>query len=638
MKIFKILVKILKYFSVFFIITDVYPDLYEQKFICENIIEQTTDIRYQNFANRIKIFADQKNDCINSPRFNFCILDAKDSSKCYQNKEFSLLVTDTNSSTKEIKFDEEFLNESIDPLLNNLSIKYVIEKIIKDSNTITKAHLVIPTVDGNLKLATRDIKIDSHNTIPTCTQDNDVSNYEDCVYRTSHNSKILASVLGANITCIRDGIYNQFFKIDPCNKSFSFITNVWNFRNYLENSVIAVITLYVITIGFQILASLSNQNSESREAWDIRKAILVVLKVIFVFYFSIGLSSSDERGISNTVNKINGIEEIVLPLSLEIIDKISNTIFSNFSNTKYSQTGLCNFSPISNYSDFRFYMWDILECRLLYYLGSNSILGKFNDISWNLNIENIQSETKYTQPINNISHDWVPSSLEKAGNLNLLTVIGYMLLIPNFQIHIVLILLFLVLVLLSFIMLLIAGYILSILIIFLIGYISPILVLFFLFKTTENIFFASCRVLFSCILLPLFLSALLPIVFTIYDSYLQDSCEFNINKYILRDFHKTHNQEFYTFTIASNGNTTCKDSLMYQLQEYFYGHNWARYTFLVFFHWIKIVVHNSLIADFFQLLFINILFLIILQKFTQFISRSFNIGSIESTGNLFSLK
>ncbi|MBF8246876.1 MAG: type IV secretion system protein [Rickettsia sp.] len=607
----------------------IFANILEQKYLCTKPLpEETTDIRYQNFFNRIQIFADDPNECNQSEIFHFCILDLNDSSKCYEETEKWFLSSNTSQS----KSLSSIVN--LDPLFNDLEIKYIKEENSNDFQK--KISLAIATVDGDLKLVSRTIETKARVPEPPKCGAKNFHSTKDCIFKSLSDSQILSGILGANILCIRDGIYNQFLKENECSTTADnnsvLINNVWNFRSKIERAVTAVIILYVIVIGFQILGGLSNQDSQSQEEWDTRKAIVAAIKIIFVLYLSIGFKISDSS--SENPSKVNAVEQFILPISFEIIDKISVMVFNVFlskNSTNQDDIHLCKFD-IKKYSDSRFHMWDSFECRMLYYLGSNSVIGKFKDVKTKLeNVENITinhlGTVNSSQAIGMsvIDNQYSPDSLSDLGNLNLFTVLGYMLLIPNLQIHIVFILLFLIYVILSYLFFFIAIYLISTLVLFLVGYLSPILVIFFLFKNTEYIFLESCKLIFSCILLPIVLVGFVSIILSLYDAFLQPECEFQKSNYIL-NVDSQKNQTFSTFTISSRSNV-CKNSMWYQVQEYFYGHHWKNFGFL-FWNWSALIVKANLITNFFQILFLNIIFLMMLQKISEFLGNSFSFGKL----------
>ncbi len=622
--------------------------------------ENTLDPRYHDILDHIEIVSEDLYGCNHNSTFRFMLFytippESVENTSGEYIKKFSGIEGTLSNIGESYFFDQDSFHDRegtnisensnfvqysekysfVSSLFHGLEIRYLSDQYGN--------YLTIPTVDGWLKIASRSKSTAVSKGIggigfspESCTG----SPIPDCFVNSVGKSQILYGNLGTIINCMINNINYILFPVRSQDmncipNSSAFLNSFPYFQNYMKQFVFAALTLYIMFYGFQILLNLSDQNREGLLSNS--EIFMAIMKVVFVIYLSIGLpnfdinnkdsesAENDRNGLSVSF-RVNGIEEYVLPITLGLINQVSEFVFSSL---LVSNNNLCNFER-GRYVDINYYLWDIVECRILSILGVNSITDNFQEgflEAHNISLEGTNFSLENTLGV--FHNPNAPSSLKVMDNLNIFTVIGYMMLIPNFYIHISASVLFAVVVIFIYIFLFVTSYLMSIFVIYLSLYLSPILIPSLLFDKTRHLFEGWYRILVSFVVLPIVTAAFVAIILFFYDQILSPGCSYSRQDYIYEpsseDIH-IPSQKFSTFKIGYNfTEKQCSDSILYQLIEYYYGHNWSKYKFLFIFSFPKLTHLSSLMTNLFQLLYVNILFALLSTRFLGFLKGFLNI-------------
>ncbi len=193
------------------------------------------------------------------------------------------------------------------------------------------------------------------------------SNVGNCYKRAYDNSKTALVITSPIIECIKEMTTTLLIGGDVC--SFDDIyhlvdsskresSSFFQFQQGMYKAVTAFLTIYVIIYGFKIILL----GSAPPKA----EMVNFVIKIIFVFYFSVGISTHPYGG--SDYSRLDGMIEWAFPFLLGGINELAGWIMSA------STSQLCSFDSGSYKEGFTYLsLWDSLDCRVTHYLGLDAI-------------------------------------------------------------------------------------------------------------------------------------------------------------------------------------------------------------------------------------------------------------------------
>jgi type IV secretion system protein VirB6 len=351
-----------------------------------------------------------------------------------------------------------------------------------------------------------------------------------CAYRASAVSKASISISTTIIECIREMLTKLLISKQVCNIGDVKIGDginradsaFYQFQVNMQRTVMALLTLYVMFIGFKILLA-------GEELPKTGELIMYIVKLILVIYFSVGIN------INGGTTRFDGMSSLVFPLLLGAASEIATWIMNA------TPSGLCRFLPSEYPADMGYIaLWDSLDCKVLNYVGIDVITTMH------------QGHTSGDPLGNNI-----PPYL--------------FLLIPAIyfgQMNLVLLAISYPLVVLSLAAYLVNSFAVCMIAISILGILAPIYVPMSLFKQTKGYFEGWYTLMISFVLQPVVVIGFMTLMFSLYDIGFYGTCkyvemeikvqdankEIRTKKLFVVDNEKTH----YESEEAYNG---CKESL-----------------------------------------------------------------------------
>lgn len=393
-----------------------------------------------------------------------------------------------------------------------------------------------------------------------------------CYDADSNHSRSIFNFSGVAYQCLTETLERTFYLNTPsCPNDYGVnqnIVNIFvNFQNKMRNTVSAAIVLYVIFFAIKILLG------EIRP--KLSTAAMFIMKIILVFYFSVGLGPMNY--INGNPSQNNGVVTWILPLFKSASMNLASIVF-NAGNTKE----LCLFNA-SSYSSGRGYysIWDSIDCRIAHYFGLGGV--------WNVSpkLDQYPYTTKIPPnvtplgrlPDNKSRH--TPSVFSNADVFLFFALIsglingGFIILVLFSSVS------FLIFV--SILLGTISSILVCIVTFYAIVYLSPIFVPMSLFNHTKGYFDAWVRILISLTLQPLVLLGFLSFMLLIMDSFIFNGCSFITNTYTIPSYSGMMTREFDFFRLGYTGDSSvCKASPGFAFYKYYTGKGWFSISLLLF--------------------------------------------------------
>ena len=329
----------------------------------------------------------------------------------------------------------------------------------------TTVCVFLDTIDGSMPLTCKELA-----GTPSTTPSN--PNYEDtskACFGKSTNKKSAVSFGGQTIECLRDTLHKSFFGSD-ITKAKNMLKPFSVFQEYMQNTIFAALTLYVVIFGFKIVVN-------PEESAKTQEVFMFVLKIILVMYFAVGTPT---RFFNSHNVSTGGMTNIVLPLLLSAFDSFPNMIYQ----AAGSNGTFCYFDPASYNTGYSYYaMWDSLDCRVGYYMGGQ-----------------------------NNNYGYVLGGLLLSGQIfAFLYALAFIILLLSISLNIIT----------SFVVYLITIYMLV--------YVAPIFIPMVLFDYTKGYFESWCNLLMSYAIQPFILVSFLALAITMFDTSLNGTCKFALS-------------------------------------------------------------------------------------------------------------
>jgi len=295
------------------------------------------------------------------------------------------------------------------------------------------------------------------------------------------------------------------------------------FQNNLRTTVKLLLVLYMVFFGMKII--LSPQPPQKAEIF------MFIIKMVLVTYFSVGFSFGEY---STNTDQSTGVMWIFSSAMKSILQLIEISAYSGTSAT------LCKFE--STYSAGYEYLrvFDFLDCRILYYLGLNSIIASGQFVMGTV--------------LTLLAVLFNPVFL-----MILLLVLVYAFLFISVIIHVV------------------HAFVISIIVLTILIFLAPIFVPMALFQTTKQMFEGWFSNVLGNILQPTILMAFCAFMFNIMDNVAYPGCKYTVNATATANSAQILSQLTGT-TIPSNRTTVwqvepgndpeaCKNSFGYLMQQ-----------------------------------------------------------------------
>jgi type IV secretion system protein VirB6 len=371
-------------------------------------------------------------------------------------------------------------------------------KYMKDPYLVSRYHNFFhslppdaPTGDATLQNATNNVGLSltsssSESGLVSCLSNS-------CYINTMMNTKTLVPIAGPIVSCVQQMLTKVLISQDICsfdqysaiisNSTARSKSTLYAFQDSMRNAVMALLTMYVMFVGFKIL--LGGEIPEKGEL------IKYLVKLILVIYFSIGIN------IQGSDTAVDGMSQWILPIVFDGASAIASWI------THASPSQLCVFSP-SDYAPGYGYLalWDALDCRISNYLGIDQ-LGAYTS-------RNAQGTPDF-DALRATIPPWVILLFPAiySGNLQLvMLVLSYPLLVISTAAYMVY----------AFIVCLISITILAVL--------APVFIPMVLFEYTKSYFDSWVKLIISFVLQPMVVSTFMIVMFTVYDFGFFGTCKF----------------------------------------------------------------------------------------------------------------
>lgn len=241
------------------------------------------------------------------------------------------------------------------------------------------------------------------------------------------------------------------------------------------------LTIYIMIVGFKLILG-------QGEVPPMSEIVMYFVKLILVIYFSVGININGQ-------GRFDGMVQWVFPLLLDAANEMANWVAQS------TPSGLCKF-PINGtiYSDNmgRLALWDTLDCKVMHYLGFDTLTSMFMGGSTGDNLGN--SVPPYVFLL-------IPALISGYINLIMLA-LSYPLVVMSVAAYLVSI----------FSVCLIAITVLAVL--------APIYVPMVLFTQTKGYFEAWYKLMISFTLQPVVVVGFMTVMFSVYDQGFYTGCEF----------------------------------------------------------------------------------------------------------------
>ncbi len=309
-----------------------------------------------------------------------------------------------------------------------------------------------------------------------------------CAYRAEAASKAPISISATIMECIREMLTKLLISKNVCNigsvhqgDSIDRTSSVfYQFQVNMHRTVMALLTLYVMFIGFKILLA-------GEAIPKTGELVMYVLKLVLVIYFSVGIN------INGGSTRFDGMTTLVFPLLMGAASEISVWVMNA------TPSGLCKFLPSEYPADLGYLsLWDALDCKVIHYIGIDAIMTAFQG-------QNSGDPLGYSIP-------------------------PYVfLLIPALyfkQINLVILALSYPLVVMSLAAYLVNSFAVCMIAITILGILAPLYVPMALFQQTKGYFEGWYTLMISFVLQPVVVIGFMTLMFALYDMGFYGTCKY----------------------------------------------------------------------------------------------------------------
>ena len=180
---------------------------------------------------------------------------------------------------------------------------------------------------------------------------------QSCSNNASQQSRSFLPIAGSIVQCVKESIARLFFDTSACGDG-SYTTSYFPvFQDRMRKAIRAALTLYLILFGLKI--ALGHDMPSKGEFFKMGA------KYILVVYFSVGISTG--YGVHNQPIYDDGVTTYMLPFFNNGSASLANMVYSSG-----GANGLCYYDPKDYASEYSYLsMWDSIDCRLMYYMGTN---------------------------------------------------------------------------------------------------------------------------------------------------------------------------------------------------------------------------------------------------------------------------
>lgn len=339
-----------------------------------------------------------------------------------------------------------------------------------------------------------------------------------------------------------------------------------NFQNSLRNAVGAALILYVMFFGIRILLGQVEMKHSSFVGF--------VMKMILVLYFAVGLGPISYT--QGNENQQNGMVTWGLPFLSGMIGDFSSIVF-NASGAK----GLCNFDPSKYPNGYDYYaIWDAIDCRLGYYLGTKMLSGLSNEVSKYPKVATYNPDGATVISFNDKTSKGPPVLSNGSKFAGFIMMQGF-LFAGNIIAFIATLIFFFVFI--SIILSFFSSILVCVLTLYVMLYIAPIFVPMALFNRTKGYFDSWLKMTISVALQPAILVGFLTLMTSIYDTAIYNNCSFVQETYAVPslDGSSTYNMNIYRVATPVASPDSCTSSPGVQMMRYFMGDGWGETQLLI---------------------------------------------------------
>lgn len=345
-----------------------------------------------------------------------------------------------------------------------------------------------------------------------------------CFLRVSQHSMQTNSYSALLIECTREMLMRLLVSQSLCNPLEGNSTNIsesnyfHNFQIYMHRTVMALLTIYIMFIGFSIILG----KSELKSA----EMIIFLIKFVLVAYFSVGINIS---GV-----KFDGITSWLFPIMMKGANELGGIIMNSAMNV----SGMCSFNTEDYGPDYaHIALWDSLDCKTLNYLGISTIAAKMSGSASFHNADALFSPI----PLYLI----LLGPAIKMGNYTLISLLlTYPLMIIAIAAYTI------------------QSTVVCMIMIVVLAYFAPIFVPMALFDYTKNYFESWFKLMFSFVLQPVVTISFICIMYGVFDQFYNTNCLYNQNMVDgKKSFWINQNQSSY----SENDWKKCSGSIGYWL-------------------------------------------------------------------------
>lgn len=396
--------------------------------------------------------------------------------------------------------------------------------------------LAMNTIYGNLPLTCQPTATTFTSNVTSAANASPLACFQSsaCTFSLGNShSKVLMSITGLMVECVRDSLNNLFFVPGLCVNNES-LNSFYQVTDYLRKTIGAILTLYVISYAIKLLSSHGFQDGQYSFNFSWGDAILRIIKMLLVVYFTVGVNvfSVFNTGVSKTLQ--NGMIDIALPLLQKTTTDLSSIVFSAGRNNVNG--GLCQFDPATYPAGYTYYaLFDAIDCRIGYYLGYGLV------------------------------YNSMPSSSRTSPNTFAIfkVITAFLLSNPILVVfNVFFIYVFLNVLLVTFV----GSFIVYSVMIAVMVFISPLVVPLVLFEKTKSSFDAWFKMTLSFALQPGMMSIFIAVMFMVYDQAMYGDCVFTQSTYQLGTA-----RTVVAYDISNANTSTCSSSFGWKMYQYYSG-------------------------------------------------------------------
>lgn len=347
------------------------------------------------------------------------------------------------------------------------------------------------------------------------------------------HSKVLMSITGLMVECVRDSLNNLFFVPGLCVNNAS-LNSFYQVTDYLRKTIGAILTLYVISYAIKLLSSHGFQDGQYSFSFSWGDAILRVIKMMLVVYFTLGVNTFSVFNTQVSKTLQNGMIDIALPLLQKTTTDLASIVFN--AGRSNVNGGLCQFDPATYPTGYSYYaLFDAIDCRIGYYLG------------YSLVYNSMPASSKIS-----------PNSFAIFKVIAAFLASNPILVIFNiFFIYV-----FLNVLLVTFV----GTFIVYSVMIAVMVFISPLVIPLVLFEKTKSSFDAWFKMTLSFALQPGMMSIFIAVMFMVYDQTMYGDCVFTQSTYQLGTA-----RTVVAYDISNANTSTCSKSFGWKMYQYYSG-------------------------------------------------------------------